>query len=138
MRPHRAAAATVALTALVLSVSGCSSAVDAAKAKAGDAVTQAECSAIAAAKSKLGDVANADPATLDSLKGAVATVSAGLGTLGDKVPAGVKDQITTAQKDLDDAITKAKSDPAAAKSALTSASDKLTSGLDSLSTSVGC
>jgi hypothetical protein len=135
MRSIYAGAAAVLL---VLSVSGCSQAVDAAKSKAGDAVTQAECTAVSAAKSKLGGIADADPATLDTISGAVGKVTAGIGALGDKVPAAVKDQITTAQKDLDDAIAKAKSDPAATKAALTSASDKLSSGLDSLSSTLGC
>ena len=134
----RSAAAASAVAALVLAVSGCSQAVDAAKSKASDAVSQAECSAISTAKSKVGDIANADPATLDSISGAVGKVTAGIAALGDKVPAAVKDQITTAQKDLDDAIAKAKSDPASAKAALTTASDKLSSGLDSLSSAVGC
>ena len=131
------ASATVA-TSLALLLSGCSSAVDAAKNKAGDAIAQAECTAIAAAKTKTADLGNVDPATLDTVNNAISQVKTGLATLGDKVPATVKDQFTQAADQLDKAIADAKADPANAKAALTAAGEKINASLDSLSTSAGC
>jgi uncharacterized protein YceK len=139
MHSHRLVlASATAATSLVLLLSGCSSAVDAAKDQAGDAVAKAECTAITAAKTKTADLGNVDPATLDTVSSAVAQVKTGLATLGDKVPATVKDQFTAAADQLDQAITDAQADPAKAKDALTAAGEKINTSLDSLATSAGC
>jgi hypothetical protein len=141
MNARRLALASVG-AALTLTLAGCGSAgssiVDAAKSQAGSAVAAVQCQAIATAQTKLGDLATADPATLESINSAVDQVATGLSALGDKVPAQVKEQFTEAAGQLDQAIADAEVDPAKAKAALTSAGDKITASLSALSTSAGC
>jgi len=137
MRARHLLLAAVA-TAFVLVLSGCSGAVDAAKSQVGAAVNTASCSAISDAKAKLGQLGSTDPATLDGVSSAVGKVTAGLSALGSKVPAGLQDTLNSAKDQLDQAIAQAKTDPAKAQAALTSAGGKLTAGLDQLSTSLGC
>jgi hypothetical protein len=125
-----------------LLLTGCGSAgssiVDAASSAAASAVAGVQCQAITAAQSKLGDLQNADPAVLESVRDAVDQVSAGLSALGDRVPAQVKQEFSDAAGKLDQAVTDAKDDRAAAQAALTEAGQKMTSSLQSLSTSAGC
>ena len=128
----------VATSALALSMTGCASAVSAAKSQVGSAVTAATCTAIPAAKTQLAGLGNVDPATLDSISSAVGTVNSSLAALGDKVPTALKDQLDSAKQQLDDAIAQAKTDPSKAKAALTAAGDKISAGLDQLSTTLAC
>lgn len=137
----RLLAGGLALTAgLVLTACGSagSSIVDAATSRAASAVAGVQCQAIAAAQSRLGDLQNADPAVLESVRDSVDQVAAGLAALGDRVPAQVKQEFTDAAGKLDQAVTDAKDDRAAAQASLTEAGQKLTSSLESLSSSAGC
>jgi hypothetical protein len=132
----------VSAASLALLLAGCGSAgssiVDAAKSQAGSAVAAVACQAIPTAQSKVAELGTVDPATLDSVNSAVDAVSASLTALGDKIPPAVKDQFSEASAQLDQAISDAKTDPSNAQAAVTSAQQKLTASLDSLSTSAGC
>ncbi len=127
-----------AAAALTLSLTGCAGAVSAAKSQVGSAVTAATCTAIPTAKTQLVGLGNVDPATLDTISNAVGTVTSSLAALGDKIPTALKDQLDSAKKQLDDAIAQAKTDPSKAKAALTAAGDKISAGLDELSSTLSC
>lgn len=131
-----------AATLMVL-MSGCGtdaakSAADQVKSQAANVINQVECAAITGAKSQLADLATIDPSKLDAVSGAVAQVTDGLSSLGDKVPPALQDELKTAQDKLDAAIAKAKTDPDGAKAELTAAADTYGQKLDQLATSAGC
>jgi hypothetical protein len=129
---------TASAVVLTLALAGCSSAVSAAKSQVGNAVGAATCTAIADAKTRLATVGDADPATLAEISTAVTSIQGGLAALGDKVPAGLQDNLASAKQQLDTAIAESKVDPAKAKSALVDAGAKITSGLEQLGSSLGC
>jgi len=133
---HLAAVSTAVL--LTLSLSGCAGAVSAAKSQVGNAVGAATCTAIADVKTRLATIGDADPATLDEISSAVTAIQGGLAGLGDKVPAGVQDNLASAKQQLDSAVADAKVDPAKAKASLEAAGAKITSGLEQLGSGLGC
>jgi hypothetical protein len=137
MRSRHLAAVSVSAV-LMLALSGCAGAVSAAKSQVGNAVGAATCTAIADAKTRLATVGDADPATLNEISTAVTSIQGGLAALGDKVPAGLQDNLASAKQQLDSAISDAKVDPAKAKASLVEAGAKITSGLDQLGSSLGC
>ena len=129
---------TASAVVLTLALAGCSSAVSAAKSQVGNAVGAATCTAIADVKTRLATIGDADPATLDEIKSAVTAIQGSLAGLGDKVPAGVQDNLASAKQQLDSAVADAKVDPAKAKASLVAAGAKITSGLEQLGSSLGC
>jgi len=137
MRSRHLAAVSAAVV-LTLSLSGCAGAVSAAKSQVGNAVGAATCTAIADVKTRLATIGDADPATLDQISSAVTAIQGGLAGLGDKVPAGVQDNLASAKQQLDSAVADAKVDPAKAKASLEAAGTKITSGLDQLGSGLGC
>ena len=137
MRSRHLAAVSVSAV-LMLALSGCAGAVSAAKSQVGNAVGAATCTAIADAKTRLATVGDADPATLNEISTAVTAIQGGLAALGDKVPAGLQDNLAAGKQQLDSAIADAKVDPAKAKASLEAAGAKITSGLDQLGSSLGC
>jgi len=134
----RARSLVLVAAALAFLVTGCGGVVDSAKSQVGKAVNTATCSLITQAKTQVAALGDVDPASLDGVSAAVGKVSDGLTALGDKVPAGLQDQLKAAQTQLDDAIAQAKTDPAKAKASLTAAGDKITASLDQLSTALSC
>ena len=104
----------------------------------GNAVGAATCTAIADVKTRLATIGDADPATLDEISSAVTAIQGGLAGLGDKVPAGVQDNLAAAKQQLDSAVADAKVDPAKAKASLVAAGAKITSGLEQLASGLGC
>ncbi len=128
----------VASAALLLAVAlaGCGS--DAAQEIKDGGLKKAACSAISSVKDDVSNLEDKSPEELDKLKSKVETAQKAIDGLGDNLPSDVATKVDDATTKLNDAIDSAQQDGSADKDKLKSASDDLTSALDSASEKLSC
>ena len=143
-RPHRARSAlglTLVASALVVALAGCGDTVsNAVNDVVSEAASAPACAAISGVQEQLSgiDVAQLPPDQLSQLQTGAGFVSTAVGALSDQLPAGVSEELDSAQERLDTAVDGAEGNAAERQAAIEDAIAGYSSQLDDVAARLGC